>query len=58
MESTPVALRERYVLTKYDVADDGARTVAEVVTLEYEHGKLIRKSVDRPAEQEASTCRY
>lgn len=57
---TPVKVRERVTLTKHDVAADGTRTVAEVVTLEYEDDRLVRserRGPDGALIEEETPCR-
>lgn len=46
-ESPPVRVKEAVTLKKYDVADDGTRTLAETVTIEYENDVLITRRVER-----------
>lgn len=46
-QPTPVRVRTRLTLTKHDVADDGTKTVAETITLDYEDDTLVRRHVAR-----------
>lgn len=42
----PIPVRETYTLRKYDVDPvDGSRTLAETITLDYEHGQLVKKTL-------------
>lgn len=59
-QPTPVKVRTRATLTKYDVGDDGTRTVAEVVTMLYEDETLVgieRRRGDGTIIEEETPCR-